>query len=264
MTDFEVKIAATGTISESAKAYARDKIAKLGHLTRRPVLFAEVKLTAESNPKIERSYVAEANLDVNGRLVRAHVAGHSPDEAVDLLEERLKRQLHDLSERRVTAREQAASREQAANEAAARDGARTYRPEWFDRPVAERELVAHKTWATDPMTVDEAAFDMDMLDFDFYLFTEATTGVDSVLARSDDGDEAYELRMLDPVGGLVEGAANPVHVHGQAPPEMTADEAVERLNLSGEPFVFFRNGHGRGNVVYRRYDGHYGLITPQT
>ncbi|MBO1414556.1 sigma 54 modulation/S30EA ribosomal C-terminal domain-containing protein, partial [Streptomyces sp. FH025] len=30
-----------------------------------------------------------------------------------------------------------------------------------------------------------------------------------------------------------------------------------------QPFVFYTDtSTGRGNVLYRRYDGHYGLITP--
>jgi hypothetical protein len=43
---------------------------------------------------------------------------------------------------------------------------------------------------------------------------------------------------------------------------LTVQEATERLDAGGEPFVFFANAvSGRGNVVYRRYDGHDGLIT---
>ena len=35
------------------------------------------------------------------------------------------------------------------------------------------------------------------------------------------------------------------------------------LNDGDEPFVFYLDGAtGRGAVVYRRYDGHYGLIEP--
>ncbi|WP_327048745.1 sigma 54 modulation/S30EA ribosomal C-terminal domain-containing protein [Microbispora sp. NBC_01189] len=35
------------------------------------------------------------------------------------------------------------------------------------------------------------------------------------------------------------------------------------MAASGLPFVFFAGRRtGRGNVVYHRYDGHYGLITP--
>ncbi|MBT2381356.1 sigma 54 modulation/S30EA ribosomal C-terminal domain-containing protein [Streptomyces sp. ISL-111] len=41
------------------------------------------------------------------------------------------------------------------------------------------------------------------------------------------------------------------------------DGAAQRLRLTGLPFVFFHDtGTGRGSVLYHRYDGHYGLITP--
>ena len=46
-------------------------------------------------------------------------------------------------------------------------------------------------------------------------------------------------------------------------PVLGLDEAIERISASGERFVFFENAaSGRGNVIYRRYDGHYGLIAP--
>ena len=41
-------------------------------------------------------------------------------------------------------------------------------------------------------------------------------------------------------------------------------QAIERLNADGEQHLFFANpATGRGNVVYHRYDGHYGLITAE-
>ena len=44
---------------------------------------------------------------------------------------------------------------------------------------------------------------------------------------------------------------------------LTVDEAIEHLDLVADPFVFFVHAEtGRGNVVYLRYDGHYGLIEP--
>ena len=45
---------------------------------------------------------------------------------------------------------------------------------------------------------------------------------------------------------------------------MTPDEAVLQLELVGHDFFVFRNADSNGiNVVYRRRDGHYGLIEPQ-
>ncbi|MET0883622.1 MAG: sigma 54 modulation/S30EA ribosomal C-terminal domain-containing protein, partial [Acidimicrobiales bacterium] len=47
------------------------------------------------------------------------------------------------------------------------------------------------------------------------------------------------------------------------PPTETVEEALERLDAGGEPFVFFCDADtGRGAVAYLRYDGHYGLIRP--
>lgn len=42
---------------------------------------------------------------------------------------------------------------------------------------------------------------------------------------------------------------------------MTAEEAVERMELLGHGFFFFTNAEtSRAAVVYRRDDGHVGLI----
>ena len=39
--------------------------------------------------------------------------------------------------------------------------------------------------------------------------------------------------------------------------------ALSEMNALDHRFLFFENTTtGRGNVIYRRYDGHYGLIEP--
>lgn len=45
------------------------------------------------------------------------------------------------------------------------------------------------------MTPHEAAFEMEQLDHDFYLFRELVTGLVAVIAREGDG---YRLTRLDP------------------------------------------------------------------
>jgi putative sigma-54 modulation protein len=46
---------------------------------------------------------------------------------------------------------------------------------------------------------------------------------------------------------------------------MSPEEAVLQLELVGHDFFVFQDGEsGEVNVVYRRRDGHYGLIEPQT
>ena len=46
-------------------------------------------------------------------------------------------------------------------------------------------------------------------------------------------------------------------------PRLAPADATARLEALGQPFLFFVNSEtGRGNLIYHRYNGHYGLITP--
>ncbi len=139
------------------------------------------------------------------------------------------------------------------------------RPEqpYFDRPPAEREIVRHKSFAADEQTIDEAAWDMAMLDYDFFLFVELESGQDCLIERDDDGQ--LLLHRLDPQAADVTVAATEYELVTSTPPALAVSAAIDLLNGGGAPMLFFRNAiSGRGNVIYRRYDGHYGLITPPT
>jgi hypothetical protein len=44
---------------------------------------------------------------------------------------------------------------------------------------------------------------------------------------------------------------------------LTVAEARKQLDATGLPFLLFAEPtSGRGRVLYRRYDGHYGLVRP--
>ncbi len=48
-------------------------------------------------------------------------------------------------------------------------------------------------------------------------------------------------------------------------PPMTEDEAIEQMELLGHNFFLFADrATGKFNVLYRRNDGNYGLIVPET
>ena len=50
---------------------------------------------------------------------------------------------------------------------------------------------------------------------------------------------------------------------GPHPATTTRENALAILDESNAPFEFFVDAEsGRGQVAYRRYDGHYGLILP--
>jgi hypothetical protein len=249
-----IDVVVRGEVPHGAVAYAHNKVVRTMSLVDEPVLHARLKLTMLPDPAVERPAVAEAVLDVNGDIVRAHVAGRSTPEAADLLERRLRDRLE--HRRRRPPREPA----QAGVAATWRHGMLpAHRPSYFDRPVEDREVVRHKAFPLGESTAEEAVFDMESLDYDFHLFVDLATGEDSLVWRTEDGYALARLRTPEvAVGPSVAG----VTAQPAAAPVLTVEAAIERLNAGRERFVFFEDpSTGRGNVAYRRFDGHYGLLT---
>lgn len=221
----------------------------------RAVLHARIVLRLHSDSALERPAVAKASLDVSGRPVRAHVAGRRMPEAIELLEERLRRNLEQLDELARAHRHETG--ELPPGEW--RHGTLpTARPERFPRPPEEREVVRRKTFALSTLTPEQAALDMDLQDFDFYLFTNTDTREENVVCRKPDGTTTL-MQVSPTFGEKLPFAVDPVPA-----PVMLVADAAQRLRLTGEPFIFFVDAQTRrGSVLYLRYDGHYGLIEPQ-
>lgn len=248
-----VEVTVRGNVPDAVVEYARTKVDHVTRYAYQPVLAAHVVLTEAPDPAVQRPSRAEAGLDVSGTQVRAHAVATDMTAAVDVLEDKLRRKLVQHQER-VRTRHRWIG---LASEHEWRHGdLPTRREAYFPRPPEQREVIRRKTFALEPMSPDEAAFEMDLLGHDFYLFTDRGTGKDSVVYR--DGDGRYAVR-----GEAVpsEESAALVHLVGSAP-TLSEAEAITRLELSGEPFVFHLDREsGRGRVLYLRYDGHYGLIT---
>lgn len=243
-----------GAVTGLERDYA---VAKFEHVVRgasRPVQFAELRLTRETDPAREHPAIAEASFAVDGRPVRAHVAATTIYEAADLLETRLRRRFEQLTDQ-----DRSIARRRRPNDVWRHCD--EHRPHRFERPVEEREVVRRKTFALAPMPPEQAALDLDVLDHDFYLFVDARTGQDAVL-RHVEGD-GYELASRAEVDPATELAGTAIRPAGARPARLALDSAILLLDLGNEPHVFFVDAEtGRGNVLYRRYDGHYGLVSP--
>ncbi len=233
----EVRVTSRGEVPHRQEEYAAKKLAAAARYTRLSVRSVQVVLEVSADPARVHPSVAEATLDVDGTPVRAHVAADRLHEAVDLLDARLRRQLVQLQDRTRTRHRWT----RVVDEHEWRHGAEpTSRADYYPRPVEEREIVRRKAFALDRLTLDEAAFDMELLGHEFYLFVDAASGDEAVVHR------------LEPGRYVREGSA---HL-------LTERQAIERLDVGGELFVFFRETRDQpARVLYRRYDGHYGLIT---
>ena len=254
-----VHVRTHGDVAPTEVDYARTRAEAVLRYARDPVLFFRVKLTRLTDPALARPAVAQANLDLNGRLVRAQVARPSMREAIDEVHDRLRDRLQRGAGHWEAIR---GGRPWEEPHEWRHASLATERPPYFPRAVNERQIIRHKAFSLPRMTVDEAAFDMDMLDYGFHPFIEDGSGVDSVLYRTDDG-VGYRLAQVHVRPDHVIVGITPVTISPLPAVRLTVEEATHRLNENGLPFVFFRDAEsGRGCVVYHRYDGHYGLITP--
>ena len=203
----EVVVQARGEVSETEREYARDKIDRLRALAVGPVLFARIDLTAHADPARDRPAFAKAELDVNGQLVRAHVAAATIFEAVDLLEARLRVRLERFAHRP----ESKHLRLRGVGDHEWRHGDESApRPSYFPRPVEERDVLRHKTFSVGEITLDQAALDLEALDHDFFLFKNAETGEDAtgpeaLTQHGPDGTLARVAELMERanVGALV-------------------------------------------------------------
>jgi ribosomal subunit interface protein len=257
MSPIQVEVTSRGDVSERAREQARQKVGALAQFVKGPILGARVVLIQERNPRIPEPARAEAEIDLQGRLLRARAAASSIEAAVDDVAERLQRALRRYVERLV--RSEREPPKSPAGEWSHRSWSAPRAPT-FVRPVEERQILRRKSFAFGPMSVAQAAEDLEALDHDFFLFQSAETGVDRLLYWRDDG----RLGLIEPCQ-----AAQPTDDHGairessRLSSPIGLDRAMAEMNAMGHRFLFFENAAtGRGNVIYRRYDGNYGLIEP--
>jgi ribosome-associated translation inhibitor RaiA len=239
------EIVVQGAPTSGAAAAVRRAIATLARYTREPITHARVRLIRQPDGAMTRPIIAQANVHLGRRLIRVQVAARTTHEAIDLLHARLQDRL--LRSTRYTQ---------------ARRGPRSRpRPEYLPRPAEERELRRRKTYGPAYAAPEDAALDMDLLDYDFYLFTDYETGQDAVVYRA--GPTGYRLAELTPPAASWPSRAVPLTVSERPAARLDLPAAIDRLNLTNAPFLFFADvGTGRGQVLYRRYDGHYGLLAP--
>ncbi len=170
-------------ITERLRAAAQEKI---GRLSRHHEGWeqAEVHFSEEKNPRISDKEVCEATLRGHGRIIRAKAASADSLTSLDKVVDKLEHQIDKLKSRLISRthpkRHQVDS---GLPEVDAEDA-----EESDQAGHAPPRIVRAKQFDIKPMTPEEAALQMDVLGHDFYLFTNADTGVAAVVYRRNDGD----------------------------------------------------------------------------
>jgi ribosome-associated translation inhibitor RaiA len=252
-----VRIEIHGRVPDGSRELAAAKVGPVLRLAAEPVLSARVMLAVAADPAVARPAFAQVTVDVNGRIVRAQAAEQTMRAAIERMAARLRVRLDRAARNWAALRGTVPTKEPGEWR---HQSIPAHRPAYFPRPSEERDVIRHASYAGGRESPEEAAAELDLLDYDFHLFTERSTGQDSVIYRTTSGHRLAmalpELGRLGPVPGSVTVSKLPA-------PRLTVEEAAERLGAMGPPFLFFIDTDtGRGSLIYHRYDGHYGLIRP--
>lgn len=143
-----VEMITRGAVPEDAIDLAVLKVRSQLRTAHDPVLFARVKLETAADAGSGGPAIAQASIDLNGHRVRAQAAAESMRTAIELMCDKLSVQL----DRAVQG--------------------------WPSRtlpqprsPAEAPSVVTHKSYDLSRLTPDEAIADLEMLDYDFHLFS---------------------------------------------------------------------------------------------
>ncbi len=164
-------------VSDSLHRYAEEKLGKLErHLNDATRL--ELELAVEKNPSISDKQVAEATIWTKGPILRARESSDDMRASIDLLAEKLERQVKRYKEKR--------QRKQVA-----RHGPHHQHDEEVRPVVPEEEepvIVKTKQFAVKPMTPEEAVLQLELIGHDFFVFRNVESSDVNVVYRRRDGN----------------------------------------------------------------------------
>jgi putative sigma-54 modulation protein len=171
-------------LNDSIRAYTEEKVSRLKRYFDQ-VESAEVTLKVERNKSIENNHRVEVTLRANGQVIRAEEATVSMYSSIDVVVEKLERQLKKYK-RKLYASLRKDKRDfqekLAAGEPGSGDGRSRYRVD------EEIKIVRTKKVPMKPMSPEEAALQLELLGHDFHVFRMPDTGHFAVVYRRHDGD----------------------------------------------------------------------------
>ena len=166
-------------VSEAIRTYAEEKLGRLERQLADPTQ-VELELAVEKNPSIADNQVAEATVWTKGPVLRAKEASSDMRASIDLLVDKLERQVSRYREKRQDRRHGDPHRN--GGHGAADPG--TYRKTNEEGgPV----IVKTKQFSLHPMSAEEAVNQLELVGHDFFVFRNEESNEINVIYRRNDG-----------------------------------------------------------------------------
>ncbi|MEC4815662.1 MAG: ribosome-associated translation inhibitor RaiA [Scytonema sp. PMC 1069.18] len=170
-------------ITDAIRDYVHQKIEKAVNHFQNITNEVDVHLSVARNPRINPKQSAEVTIYANGNVIRAEESSENLYASIDLVADKIARQLRKYKERRHEKKthSQTTITNGVNQEVVTTDliGDRT--------PELPEEVVRCKYFAMPPMTVAEALDQLQMVGHDFYMFRNAETGEINVVYERNHG-----------------------------------------------------------------------------
>ena len=170
-------------ITDAIREYVHQKIEKAVNHFQNITNQVDVHLSVARNPRINPKQSAEVTVFANGNVIRAEENSENLYASIDLVADKITRQLRKYKERRHDKKNNSIPTHEAytTDESVITDliGNRT--------PELPTEIVRSKYFAMPPMTVKEALEHLQMVGHDFYMFLNVDTDEINVIYERNHG-----------------------------------------------------------------------------
>jgi len=169
-------------VTDAIHEYVHQKIEKAVNHFQTLTTEVDVHLSVARNPRINPKQTAEVTIYANGAVVRAEESSENLYASIDLVANKITRQLRKYKEKRqdqiqAPVKTAAVLSEQPVVGDLISDRA----------PALPAEVVRTKYFAMPPMTVQQALEQLELVDHDFYMFLNSETGEINVIYERNHG-----------------------------------------------------------------------------
>jgi putative sigma-54 modulation protein len=166
-------------ITDAIREYVNQKVDKAVSHFQNLTMEVDVHLSVARNPRINPKQSAEVTIYANGTVIRAEESSENLYASIDLVSDKIARQLRKYKEKLHDKKTQAQPPASlvVGEEPVVSDliGDRT--------PELPSEVVRTKYFAMPPMTMQEALEQLQLIDHDFYMFRNAETDEINVIYK---------------------------------------------------------------------------------
>jgi putative sigma-54 modulation protein len=169
-------------ITDAIREYVHQKIEKAVSHFQNITNEVDVHLSVAKNPRVSPRQAAEVTIYANKNVIRAEESSENLYASIDLVADKIARQLRKYKERIQNKKNPNPVEETAVETVAVVDdliGTRT--------PELPQEVVRTKYFAMPPMTITEALEQLQMVGHDFYMFHNIESGEINVIYERNHG-----------------------------------------------------------------------------